>query len=259
MGGGLSKSEIESTVDAKLRNYAVRDELSKYISKDDVSQKLTSKINPDNTLITKQDVETQMKSRSLWCSPDGSICSVPVGFTHLIVSTPPNMTTNVYSDSEGTYIASASSQRLNTTQAFQAFNDTLSTWESALVYASDLYNGSRSTTVDGTDYAGEWLQIQLPYSLLLTEFTLRFGRSDTRMARSFILAGSTDGDNWTKLFQMNDLNESSPPSLSHPWSASVKNTQPFSHFRIIVLQTKNSSTSSMDLAIRRLSFRGLKR
>jgi hypothetical protein len=248
MGGKVSKSDVDSMVDAKLKNHIVRKDLTNLISNEDLDGQISRQLS--TKFIHPNDFESQIKSQSLWCSSDGTICRVPIGFAHIWVSTPPNMMTDVHVDSEGTYTASASSTFTDSTQASDAFNDTNTPWQTASHYTNGSYTGSESTIVDGTPYAGEWLQIQLPHNLLVSTFVVWTG-SSTLSPRSFILAGSTDGYNWSKLHQATNLLNW---SVALPWSTTVATRKPFSYFRLIILQVTSGSTAS----IRRLSFRGLK-
>jgi hypothetical protein len=255
MGGGFSKTDVESAVDAKLQNYVLRDNLTSFVQNDDLkdlNQRLSSRT------MTKQDFETRMQNHGLWCSTDGNICTVPLGFAYIMVTTPPNMTTVTHADSEGTYAAGASSVLNQMVLPFNAFNDGRANWESASRYTQGLtYNGTESTMVDGSPYPGEWLQIQLPYNLIVYKFDIWSGAT-LGAPRSFLLAGSTDGQNWSKLYETIDQLDW---LASLPKSFGIKTNKAFSHFRLIISQVGSAlvpSTSSNRVSIRRLSFNGMK-
>jgi hypothetical protein len=106
---------------------------------------------------------------------------------------------------QGKYVASASTE-FNTTlfMCWQAFDKNTGgvQWASATpVYSSSSpygYTGS-VTTVDtlGNSYAGEWLQIQMPVSIILTSYTFTFaGPSNNQNPSKWSILGSRDGFNW---------------------------------------------------------------
>jgi hypothetical protein len=108
------------------------------------------------------------------------------------------------------YIASASSSLtlppIVTIYPYYAFdnkNDTY--WESNVqdfinhIYDSTtgLYIGTVTTIVDGNPINGEWIQIQLPSSIILNNFSIT--SFDTLYPKDFIIAGSNDGTTWTQV------------------------------------------------------------
>lgn len=70
--------------------------------------------------------------------------------------------------------------------------------------SSGTYTGSVSTNVDGTSITGEWMQIQLPYTLYITTYSINANINggpswNYLFPKSFYLCGSTDGTNWTRI------------------------------------------------------------
>lgn len=58
--------------------------------------------------------------------------------------------------------------------------------------------GVYSTTISGSPYAGEWIQIRLPSAIILYSYTLYNASSwNSRAPVDFKIAGSNDGTNWT--------------------------------------------------------------
>jgi hypothetical protein len=108
---------------------------------------------------------------------------------------------------QGKYVASASSD-LSFGVAFHAFDkisSTNSSWISAPNYSTTSpfgYNGS-VVTVDtiGNSYAGDWLQLNMPISIILNSYTIYPSDAGTIAAgqspSKFWVLGSRDGFNWT--------------------------------------------------------------
>jgi hypothetical protein len=86
--------------------------------------------------------------------------------------------------------------------AIQAFR-TANSWGSARNYAvvpNFVYLGSVSTSAfdisnNPITVDGEWLQIEFPYALLLTDYRITFD-NNTYRPRSFYMFGSNDGTTW---------------------------------------------------------------
>jgi hypothetical protein len=111
------------------------------------------------------------------------------------------------------YVASASSEYSDYNYPpYNAFNniftgsDPTHTWNtqaSAYHTSSDgEYNGSDnfSTTISGTPYAGEWIQIELPHKVVASALKLgSYGSNSGRSPRAGAFAGSNDGSTWDLL------------------------------------------------------------
>ena len=117
------------------------------------------------------------------------------------------------------YVASASSAHSAPYNAFKAFDlfsadydsnlANLNIWSAgeassnAYNSTSGLYAGVATTQVDGFSFPGEWLQLELPYRITLTQFRLTPRRDagyDARSPTDFIIAGSNDGYRWTVVY-----------------------------------------------------------
>ncbi len=108
------------------------------------------------------------------------------------------------------YVASASSEFSDFNYPpYNAFNnvftgsDPTHTWNTksgAYHMSSDgEYNGSDnfSTTISGTAYAGEWIQIELPRKVVASTLKLgSYGSNSGRSPRAGAFAGSNDGSTW---------------------------------------------------------------
>ena len=113
---------------------------------------------------------------------------------------------------QGTYVASASSE--NTAgggyYSYRAFDKGASTIPysstGSLYAASGAYTGTvRSVDVNGTSYSGEWLQIQMPSSVVLSSYSLQqrqdgYGNGNGEPT-SWTILGSNDGTNWSVVEQ----------------------------------------------------------
>lgn len=104
----------------------------------------------------------------------------------------------------GTYVVSASSEYGTSTgeYIYAAFDSNPNTcWTtSQMVYSTSTgaYTGAVSTTISGSNYAGEWLQMQLPYPVLVQQYTLSTRQNVLgRGPSGFQIAGSIDGTTWT--------------------------------------------------------------
>ena len=60
------------------------------------------------------------------------------------------------------------------------------------------YTGSQSTVAGGVTYTGEWIQIKLPYSIALYQYTVIF-ETTTTAPNIFQMFGSTNGSTWVLL------------------------------------------------------------
>jgi hypothetical protein len=107
---------------------------------------------------------------------------------------------------QGKYIASSSSEYNypNSAQyaSYNAFDKNTggSTWACLALYSAGAYTGTVVTTDTlGTAYAGEWIQLQMPVSVLLSSFTstniVLYGPT------LFWILGSRDGTNWTLVYK----------------------------------------------------------
>ena len=133
---------------------------------------------------------------------------------------------------QGTYVASASTES-STYYAWTAFDKSASTfWSSGYSYTTNApYGGTvRTVDVNGTSYAGEWLQIQKPSSIVLSNYALLTQSGAVNTPGAWYVLGSRDGTNWFLVDQRSGAT----------WTAGVYNTyqvqssQAFNYFRIVV-------------------------
>lgn len=149
----------------------------------------------------------------------------------------------------GTYISSVSSVQ-STYTGYYCFDKTISgnRWISATnLYSatSGIYTGSTTTTVSGigTVY-GEWLQIQMPQSIILTSYSLtnstNGGNFILAQPISWVIAGSTNGSSWTYIDQQFYQTYSST-GLTNTFSINLSSSS-YQYFRIIANTIGASST-----------------
>jgi Concanavalin A-like lectin/glucanases superfamily len=149
-----------------------------------------------------------------------------------------SLTSSFPSGGSGTYIARGSSLYNGTTNpAWRAFdNDTTTFWETTVNQYSGspgtVYGGTQTTTVGGTAYPGEWIQIQMPTALVLSSYSM-YGRVNYtfRMPYNWIVAGSNDGTTWT---QIDSRSTQGAWRGQEPISYTVVSTTAYLYFRLVV-------------------------
>ena len=140
---------------------------------------------------------------------------------------------NTYVEGHGTYEASASSE-YSSTDVYDIFNYSTSSvdWLSATAAynaSSGIYEGSYFTTdVGGTRYTGEYVQLKLPYGILLSHSNVMPWDVQRAPADGVIL-GSNDGEAWYKLTEF-----SGESYTSSTWKKlDVNATTPYTHYRLV--------------------------
>ena len=149
----------------------------------------------------------------------------------------------------GNYTASASSNYIATvsTISSNAFNFTGNMWHSAITYSSGAYTGAVTTTVSGTSYSGEWLQLQAPNALQLSSFSI-YPRQDSslwslRSPKNFVMAGSNDGSTWNLLHTATGVNDWTTAEKYFVCNGSNV-ADKYSYFRLITLALNGTSANA---------------
>jgi len=169
---------------------------------------------------------------------------------------------NLYGN--GTYLAFASSSNTSNEQPYGAFTRNGTTFELANTFwtsSSNVYNlstgvfdsnvSTASTTVGGTTYPGEWLQLRMPQSIVINGYNLKICQSKpTRAPVNFMLAGSSDaGSNWTLLDTRTNI--TSYPTTGNTYR--LTNANPYSDYRLIVTAISSNNdigaTNIQDLSL----------
>lgn len=120
----------------------------------------------------------------------------------------------------------------------------------------DVTKNTWSTTVDRIDIPGEWVQIQLPYSVYLKEYSIKTpdrvvtGKHTSKLTfpRKFMVVGSSDGNIWHYV----DQRIIDPTSTTTSETFNITTTKPYSYFRLIV------SVMAYDMSSLAISSWGLK-
>jgi len=164
-----------------------------------------------------------------------------------VLSFPPAAMTN-YSTTlnagygQGVYVASASSEYGSPNFAYTGFSKAITNGWSP---ANGQYSGTPGTyqysnvTVDvtGSSYAGEWLQIQMPSSISLSNYAITNGNATGNSPYKWRLFGSRDGVNWYLIDSQSNIS----------WSAlgtktfAVAAAQAFTYLRLSVNQVQGGS------------------
>jgi hypothetical protein len=114
---------------------------------------------------------------------------------------------------------------------------------------SGYYIGSTSTTYNtSSTILGEWVQIELPYSLFLTSFVL-FPATGfyNYLPKSFVVLGSVNGTDFTLLFSVTNhvypavlktLNNYDTTTYNQTFTV-TNNSQPYKYFRLVINRIAN--------------------
>jgi hypothetical protein len=155
------------------------------------------------------------------------------------------------SASQDGYVASASTTYDLTGyyDGYRVFDGTRNRWSSEYPTYTDNdggYIGDETTTIDGTGYLGEWVQIQLPEKIRLVESHVLRNGTDNNLSTNWnyrspyagYIAGSNDGTHWSLV----DL-WSSAPSVPHV--REVNSNTYYKYFRLIVNKIHNFSGGTL--------------
>jgi hypothetical protein len=149
---------------------------------------------------------------------------------------------------QGKYVASASTEFSTAYAAYLAFDKSTATaFGSVSAYTNGVYGGS-VTTVDalGNSYAGEWLQIQVPVSTILSSFTLVGAlNGQTKNVKGFTILGSRDGINWTQVYTNANSGFSTSPAQSLSFTVSA--TQAYTYYRMVAQTTYATAGNTWEL------------
>lgn len=134
----------------------------------------------------------------------------------------------------GYYTVTASSVS-TTFNAYYVFDRSSLSWNTSNAQynlaAPYNYTGSlRTIDINGTQYAGEWVQLQMPVSIRLSSISIT-GTSGqtTRMPSRFFLFGSQDGFSWTILGQYSGLSHSAAAQ-----NIPIATRNAFSTYRMVI-------------------------
>jgi hypothetical protein len=165
---------------------------------------------------------------------------------------PSAMTSDTTVLSDGTYVSSTSSV-FSINYAYKAFdkNTTSTNWHgnaSPATYSgtNNTYSGTVTTSnIDGSGtYSGEWLQLQLPTSIILSKYCI-YNRYDNAVNTPLVykLLGSSNNSSWTTL----DYQENNYFGLNQPGGTFTNlntyktyyitnNTKAYNYYRLVTSQ-----------------------
>ena len=176
---------------------------------------------------------------------NGQVSVQSIGLSSNVVPWPPAAMTGYVTSINGkNYVASASSDQYTGSVAYAGWTAFAKGASGALgwVTVSGTYNTSApygptgpTTTVDvnGSSYPGEWLQIQIPSSIVLSNYQINTGGSSTSQRPSkWFLLGSRDGVNWFLIDSQNGVTLVTSTFVTF----TVPVGQAFTYFRWVVNQ-----------------------
>jgi len=152
---------------------------------------------------------------------------------------------------QGKYVASASSDSYVGASNYAAWNAFgIIGAATAWVTPGTPYSGNppygpttSTSTVDtiGNAYAGEWLQIQLPVSVLLTKYQLNPGNASltTQVPAKWWVLGSRDGINWALVHAVSGWSGFANMTYS---TFQMGATQAYNYYRLVVNQLIGAGT-----------------
>lgn len=175
----------------------------------------------------------------------------------------------------GIYNALASSEAGNGYNAFNAFNNSPVTfWNCASKginnyiqdpYTPDtgLYQGGGSTQVFFNtmvnsigNLAGEWLQIKLPYKLILKSYSILSGiKYNSRCPKLFYIVGSNDGESWNIIDYKNLTSGFDYDTLSE-YNVKYNLNIGYQYFRLIINKLAGGDNNSTIVNIRKFNIAG---
>jgi hypothetical protein len=148
---------------------------------------------------------------------------------------------------QGVYVASASSEYSSGgatyPNAWYAFDKSAST---SWVAANGGYNTSspynytgsvRTVDVNGTSYSGDWLQIQMPSSIILSTYSIKDSGDAQKGPGAWSILGSRDGAIWFLVDQRSGVAYST--SLLN---FSVTSAQAFTYYRMVITNATGTGT-----------------
>ena len=165
--------------------------------------------------------------------------------------------TGTLSFMNGTYSASSSSNGAGTVPYTMFSSSTSNFWicnyggnsYGQNAYSNYVYQGGINptvyvtTTVSGSTVAGEWLQLQFPYSFVLTGhgWLQRPGYSYEWIGLNYTVAGSNDGTTWTQVLKKIYTLGTLPPASNGSYIETITGNVAYSYYRLICTSAMNDS------------------
>jgi len=169
-----------------------------------------------------------------------------------MTSTSTTITGNTIPILNGTYRCTSSGNGYSDNYfEYFAFDSNISTfWNSSFKYdSSGNYIGTPTiTTIKDTStiisVIGVWIQIQLPYSLLISGYRIlpRSGYAG-QFPKNCYMVGSNDGSNWYVIDYQENISVSNT-NIYYNYGSSYGNKNYYSYFRIIIMSIQGSGSGS---------------
>jgi hypothetical protein len=190
-----------------------------------------------NTVNAPIEIGDSNGTPALSIAGDGRVNVTKMGQTSNVLPWPPAaMTGYVTSINGGTYVASSSNDSVTYNFTYSAFDKSNSTYWSPLngTYTGGVpYSGAVTTTdVNGTQYRGEWLQLQLPSQIYQSYYTI-YAVSYNNAPTAWAILGSNDGVNWFLVDTRTGVSWAATP-ITQTFTLSTPSTKSYSYFRMVV-------------------------
>ena len=154
----------------------------------------------------------------------------------------------------GTYESNSSSliPSYNAFNAFNGSNGNSNYWQSQPNYSLGNYIGPYYTDYylsngDTRTIPGEWLQISLPYPMILTKYSF-LCNIPSQGPKTYVILGSSGGNIWTLITSniVQPINElgGSPYNTNIPTTFNINNSQPLSYYRLVIFTIWPGSNST---------------
>ena len=148
---------------------------------------------------------------------------------------------------QGTYVASASSEYAGSTNyAWKGFSKViLNGWSPYNGLYSVGYTASNaSVDVTGSSYLGEWLQIQMPSSIVISNYAVTNGNGTGNSPTKWWILGSRDGSSWYLIDSQTGISW----SFLGTKTFTVASSQAFTYFRMVVNAVQSGGGSNPVIA-----------
>jgi hypothetical protein len=170
--------------------------------------------------------------------------TIPTIFTNNNLTINSETGNNSYKN--GNYIVSVSSANTINNDGYNLFrNQTITSWMSNSLYEpqTGIYKGRTYTGyAGGSILFGEYVQIQLPFNLKLTSYTLLNAlNSSSKYPQTFYILGSVDGFTW---YLLDNKNLNNYPIDSTLLTNNVNSNIFCSYFRLVITKLKGGDANS---------------
>ena len=173
--------------------------------------------------------------------PEGrlAVADEPDPTTYGLQEFPPRAMTDyeTYMEGHGVFKGSASSDYTTTGNgsAFSAFDKNEEEWTGDVSFSSGALAGIGLTTITNGIGAGPWVQLELPYKILLKRWAIQARTSQqSRHLKSAILVGSNDGNTWDTIQTV--TNQPSQTTLQYRYYDVSGNNKYHKYLRLVITE-----------------------